>query len=151
MNTMNLIHKICMTKNHINNAPKWKFIYKHKETKILDECIKEFLNLNIFDASNNFITFMLSLDNYYTKTITSVHFSKIYLSINLSNGLFIEYYPKSNRFEINEDSITYTVYRNTKYSNFIKDKWEPTAEKIKEEYINIIISMAEYIILPITN
>lgn len=145
MNVMNLIHGICISKNHINNSHKWRFIYKYKENKILNERIKEFLGLNIFDASNNFITFMLSLDDNYTKYVSSIHFSQIYLSINLSDRLFVEYYPKSNRFEINEDNITYTVYRNTKYSNFIKNKWIPTTEKIKEEYIKIIINMAEYI------
>ena len=70
MYIMNLIHEICLTKNKINHTPKWRILTKNKQEKKLNNHISEFLNSDIFSASENIISFLLSLDKVITNNIT---------------------------------------------------------------------------------
>lgn len=155
MNVMNLIHEICLTKNRINNIPKWKFIVKKKQKEKLNNLILEFLNLDIFVASENAISFFISINRNTIYNIDSnLKYDDSYLNIQLSDNNYvthITYYPKSNRFEIENDHVAYTIYRNTKSSKHIKSIWEPLTDKIKEKYINIIIQIAESIAINTNN
>lgn len=149
MYIMNLIHDICLTKNHINNTPRWKFISKNKQTKKLDNNISNFLNLDIFASSENMISFLLSLGEQITKNINGyLFYDDACMCIEVVDdgvNIRVEYYPRSNRFEIKSDYLAYSIYRNTKICNHIRKIWEPLTIKIKERYIEIIIQMAEYI------
>lgn len=150
MNIMNLIHDICLTKNSINNTPNWRFISKNKYKKKLNNNILEFLNLDIFSASDNMISFLVSLGSEITCNINGyLRYCEIYITIQIpeSNITTITYYPTSNRFEVENDYIRYTIYRNNKISNNINNVWEPLTHKIKKRYIDIIIQMADYLTL----
>lgn len=157
MYIMNLIVDICLTKNCINNTPRWKFISKNKQLKKLNDDIYKFKNLDIFSASDNMITFLLSLDKDTVKHIDGSLFmysdTFLCMDIEYNNDYPItsfSYYPKSNRFEVWNEDVGYTVYRNTKISNRINKMWEPLTDKIKERYLEIIIQAAEYITKPLT-
>ena len=151
MYIMNLIQDICLTKNYINNIPKWKFISKNKQIKKLNKNISEFLNLDIFNASNNIITFLLSLGKEITKHVDGyLWYDDTCISIEVLDNeeIFkVDYYPRSNRFEIGCSYMHYSIYRNTKISNRINKMWGPLTDKIKKRYLNIILQMAEFISL----
>lgn len=152
MNIMNLIHDICLTKNSINNTPKWKFITKNKQEKRFDKDISDFLNLDIFSASEHMISFLISLGRGITKYIdgylkyNDVHIAVQVFDDNIATITNVTYYPLSNRFEIENDHVHYTIYRNTKISNHVNKMWEPLTHKIKKRYLEIIIQMAEYLV-----
>lgn len=150
MYIMNLIHDICLTKNKINNIPKWKIITRSKEVKRLNNDMIEFLNLDIFSASDNIITFLLSLNlnNEIRDTIPNYNESFIHVDIGKDTIIHVDYYPRSNRFEVWDKDVAYTIYRNTKICNHINKMWEPLTMKIKEEYLKIIIQIAEYVLTP---
>lgn len=151
MYIMDLIMDICLTKNKLNNIPKWKFITKNKQIKNLDNSISEFLESDIFNASDSMITFLLSLDKNIFNNINNnppiYCGSSLCMDIQYDNhyNTSFVYYPKSNRFEVWSEDIAYTIYRNTKISNQINNMWEPLTYKIKEKYLEIIIQVAEYI------
>lgn len=150
MYIMNLIHEICLTKNNISNIPKWKIITKNKQEKKLNKDISEFKNSDIFSASENIISFLLSLDKEITNHITGfLYYTDTYLHIEVLdiNEVITDvvYFPNSNRFEIGNKNVGYTIYRNNKICNRIDKMWEPLTVKIKERYLDIIIQMAEYI------
>lgn len=150
MDIMNLIHDICLTKNKINNTPKWRFIEGYKQSKRLNEDIINFLDLDIFNASENIISFLVcfneeTLDKNVNGFLqSSATFIKIQIQDD-QNTTHIMYLPKRNRFEINNKDVAYTIYRNTKISNQISKMWEPLTHKIKERYVEIILNLAEYI------
>lgn len=151
MYIMNLIHDICLTKNSINNTPKWRFITKNKQTKKLNKNIAEFLELDVFSASNNIITFLNSLDReIVTSAIGSIWFTTTFIALDVYDKNNIEtnitYYPESGRFEIWNNNVSYTIYRNNKVSNKINKMWEPLVVNIKKKYLDIIIKIADYII-----
>jgi hypothetical protein len=150
---MNLIHAIYLNKNRINSMPRWKIITLYKERKNLDTLISDFMKLDVFDASNNIISFLLSLGKL-SNDIWGIKYNENYISIDMNAFYYIDgnnyeciitYYPKSNRFEINDDDVSYTIYRNTKNSNKINKMWEPLTVYIKDIYVDIILEMAEYI------
>lgn len=156
MNIMNLIHAICLSKNRINDIPRWKIITLYKENKLLNEQISDFVKLDIFDASNNIISFLLSLGEL-SNSIWGVTYDENYISINMDDFYYtdttnykcvITYYPKSNRFEINGEDVSYTIYRNTKNGSTITKMWETLIMQLKTIYVDIIIDMAEYISNP---
>ena len=160
MNIMNLIHAICLNKNRISNTPKWKFISVYKANKNLNNSISTFLSLDIFDASNNLISFLLSLGEL-SNTIHGITYSDTFIDLdigkssidihgfeNLKTNAHVIFYPKSNRFEIISDVVSYTIYRNTKNGNTVNKMWEPLTNDLKEIYIDIILRMAEYINTP---
>ena len=151
MYIMNLIHDICLTKNSINSTPRWKFISKIKLTQKLNSDISEFLKLDVFSASENVLSFLLSLDRETTKHINGyLSYDEAYILIevleNDGTNTDVTYYPRSNRFEIWNKYVSYTIYRNTKISNIINKMWEPLTNEIKERYLDMIIQMADNII-----
>lgn len=150
MNIMNLIHDICLTKNKIINTPKWRLFERYKQSKRLNEDTLNFLNLDIFNASENMITFLLSLDrkiieNNIKGFITYDTTFLVLLILGDTTNTYVYYHPKFNRFEITNDNVAYTIYRNSKISTKINKMWEPLTHKIKERYLEIIIQIAEYI------
>lgn len=153
MNIMNLIHDICITKNKINNTPRWRFIALNKQTKKLNNDIEDLLSLDIFSLSDHIISFLNCFsDDILENNITGyLQHSNTFIHLmitddnNLSNNVL--YLPTSNRFEINNMNIGYTIYRNTKISNKINKVWEPLSIKIKQRYLEIVIELAEYISL----
>ena len=156
MDIMNLIHAICLNKQRIDSTPKWKIFTLQKENKTFNKLISEFADLDIFDASNNFISFLLSLGEL-SNSVWGINYDENYLSIDLDAYYIIGgvnsthavvYYPKSNRFEITGEDVSYTIYRNTKNSNKINKMWEPLTIELKSIYADKIIEMAEYISTP---
>ena len=139
MNGMNIIHDICLTENKIKNTPRWKFITRNKLNKKLNKLKLDFLNLDVFNASNNIISFLISLGKDMTKNVNGYLWYDdrcILIQIQDNETIFdVNYYPKSNRFEIISDYISFSIYRNTKVSNYINNIWESLEEKIKERYI----------------
>lgn len=151
MYIMNLIHDICLTKIRINNIPRWKFISKNKEMKNLDRKMSEFLNLDIFNASDNIITFLISLNKkIYNDNIGNIWYTDTFIAFNIPDDIGretnITYYPISNHFEIWNNDVAYNIYRNTKISNRINKMWEPLTNNIKERYLNIIIHIVEELV-----
>lgn len=149
MYIMNLIHEICINKYYINITPKWKFITKRKRIKNFNDSISKFMDLDIFSLSDNVISFLLSW-NKETETVAGyLYYNDSCLCIEVldnDNNIKVDYYPKSNRFEI-RGYVSYSIYRNTKTSKYINGMWEPLTEKIKERYLEIILQIAEYISL----
>lgn len=145
MDVMNLIHDICLTKNSINNIPKWRFIKRNKQMRRFNKIISDFLNLDIFVASEGTISFLLGL-NINTINNINVHGVEC-MDILIEDNTYISvtYYPITNRFEITSADISYTIYRNNKISNRINNIWEPLTRKIKEKYLEVIIQIAEYL------
>lgn len=148
MDIMNLIHDICLLKNSINHTPKWKFISRNKLIKKLDEDISEFKNLDIFSASENIISFLISVDKEIVKCIDidSILYDYSYLTLDMRTGNIITtitYLPTLNSFEVKNVNIAYTIYHNTAASRRINKMWEPLTYKIKEKYIEIIIKIAD--------
>jgi hypothetical protein len=145
---INLIHGICLTKNVIKNIPRWKFITRNKEQKILNQYISDFLNLDIFTASDNFITFLIGLSKEITEDLNIfLWYNDTLFIIEIPDDnesvTNIVYYTHSNRFEVWNKSIAYTIYRNNKINKSVNDIWEPLSYKIKETYIDIIIQLSE--------
>ena len=152
MDIMNLIHEICLLKSNINNTPKWKFITKNKLSKKLDEDITKFRELDIFRASENIISFLLSLNRDTTKHISGeqVLYNYTYLALDIKMGenapiINVLYFPKSNTFDIKGNNISYTIYPKTRLGKRLSGMWNPLSYKIKERYIEIIIQMADEI------
>jgi len=151
---MNLIHAICLSKIHINQLPKWKIVSIYKENKLLNNNINKFLNLDIFDASDNIITFLLSLKELPSESVWGVTYDINFINIDMGtyctidgykNESIVTYYPKSNRFEITDKNISYTIYRNTKNSSIINKIWEPLTDDLKNIYLDIIFEATRYI------
>ena len=153
MNIMNLIHDICLTKNSINSTPNWRFISKNKYKKKLNNDISEFLNLDIFSASENVISFLICFDEeIIDETVSgflqsSATFIRLELPDNNEIDTKILYLAKANCFEISNKDVAYTIFRNNRVSNRINKMWEPLTDKIKERYVEIIIQMADYLVL----
>lgn len=148
MNIMNLIYNICLIKNKINNTPKWKYITKRKLEKHLNENISMFLNLDIYIASENILTFLLGLGEGITQYINDyVCYNYSYMAININNDTIINvhYYPKSNRFDIYNENFAYSIYKNNKICNKINKLWTPLTTDIKKRYLDMIIEVADYL------
>lgn len=148
---MNIIQDICMIKNNIDNIPKWKFITKFKQRKKLDNIISEFLKLDIFNASDIMITFLICFDEKiiqkYINESIQINNSLIKFEIKDYNNIItnIIYFPKTSHFEISNENITYSIYRNNKINTNMNAIWESLTYKIKEKYIDIIIQMTKYL------
>lgn len=151
MNIMNLIHDICLTKTYINNTPKWKVLSVRKLNKKLNEDLNIFLDLDIFATADNTFTFLLSLDRkIISENIKSgLLYNNASFTIEIEDEYYkyldIEYYPRTNKFEITSYGLSYTIYRNTKPSRYINKMWEPLTDRIKKRYLDIIIQLADYI------
>lgn len=152
MYDMNLVQDICLIKNNINSISKIHFILRNKEIKKFNNKISEFMNLDIFNASDNMLTFLISLGKETTNAAIDCYlwYDNSCISIQLCDNdnmcpTYIDYYPNSNRFEIKSDHVSYSIYRNTKISNRINEMWGPLSINIKEKYVDIIIQIAEYI------
>ncbi len=143
----NIVHSICIRVGLLEGLPIWRFISRRNTRIKLKEDVGKFLKLDIYDASNNFITFLLGFDKYYTKNLLDIKFNDSYLHITLDN-IGVGFYPKHNRFEIDEEDISYMVYRNTICSTRIKKRWDPITEKLKQRYVEIILDLAKYIANP---
>jgi hypothetical protein len=146
----NVLQDICLTRNILKNTPKWKYVTRYKQTKRLDEDIIKFKNLDIFIASEYMITFLLSLDKEITKNLSIFVWyndSLVLLEVkdNNNKSTNVLFSPRSNKFEISDKNVTYTIYRNTKISNNINLMWEPLTDTIKESYIKIITEISELI------
>ena len=150
---MNLIHDICLTKINMENVSKWKLFSMIKLKKRLNKDISDFLNLDIFDLANNVLSFLISLDKdiinsideniWYTDTFLCIEFAD---DRNIINSIM--YYPKSNRFEVWSQDISYIIYNNTTNCNKINKLWQPLTNGIRERYLYIIIQLADYIKTP---
>ena len=136
--------------NSINHTSRWKFITKNKLRKKLEEDINEFKELDIFRASENMISFLLSLNRDTTKLISGeqVLYNYTYLALDIKLGenspiTNVLYFPKSNTFDIKNKNTAYTIYPKARIGKRISGMWNPLSYKIKERYIEIIIQMAD--------
>ena len=149
MDIMNLIHDICLTKNRINNTPRWKFITRNKEIKKLNNLKLQFLNLNIFDAADSTITFLISLDkNLVNRSDIFLFYGESHLLVKVIDDdveTLVTYFPKNNWVEVATEHTCYSIYRNSKISKRVNKMWEPLINKIKEKYLEIIIEMIKYL------
>ena len=151
MDIMNLIHEICLTVSAINNTPKWKFITRNKLKNKLDEKISEFKELNIFDASDNMLSFLLSLDKeliIYIIRYRNLYYDATFIGVNLksgynASGTIVLYHPKLNRFDITGSNMSYSIHRKDRLGKRTSSIWEPLTYRIKERYIEIIIDIAK--------
>ena len=152
MDIMNIIHDICLTKIRIKNTPKWKFISKNKLNKKLHELSSEFLKSDIFSVSDNMITFLLSLDRSTIcnniKINDNFSYGNNFINMSITSNTvttIFAYYPETNRFEVWNNHIAYTIYRNNKICNRVNILWEPFSYDIKVRYLKMIIQLADCI------
>lgn len=142
--TTNIIHNISITKINLHKIPKWRIFTKYKMNKELNKYINNFLLLDIFIASDDFITFIMSFDNKFIENnIDNIKFNRLCLSLKISDTI-IHYFPKSNRFEIIDNSYKYYVYKKTNLNSFIKIKWDKISNDIKQFYIEKILYVSEF-------
>lgn len=149
MDIMNLIHAICLSYTRISLMPRTKIISRYKENNILNKHISKFKDTDIFSLSDNLISFLISLD-CIKGSLYGVTYGDNFISIDLDyyvedTKASITYYPKSNRFEIINDYVSYTIYRNTKNGYTVGKMWEQISEDLKDVYIDIIIQASDYV------
>ena len=62
------------------------------------------------------------------------------------DGTKIDFYPRSNKFQISSNNTTFTVYKSTKISKILNEIWEPLSEQLKSRYIETILKLADKIV-----
>jgi hypothetical protein len=148
MGALECIYSICVIKTKINDLPKWKFISIRKENKLLEKKHKDFFNYDIFDMTNAVISFLLATENKDTLEelgYYNINIKDNYLSVYINeHDILVEFFSKSNRFQVSEETITYSVYRNSKSSRFIQIKWDIISEILKLMYYDIIMQLIDY-------
>lgn len=138
MEVANTIRTIYNAKQKINSMPKYRFLSRYKQNKILEKEYHKFMDYDIFRLTDIFLSFVLAVDEGYLKDENYIKFKNGYLIISLTDSTVIEYFAKSNKFQVTEDNIAYTVYRNTKCGKYISTRWEIIQNILKTMYYPII-------------
>ena len=148
MKKMNLIQEICLAKNKINNTPKWKFISRKKAINIFEENMDKFKSLDIFDSSDILLTFLLGIDWLKIDSIPllkGVLFSTTNLTLKVNENTEVVYLAKMGMFNIKDESISYSIYKNSRPSRSNKDKWNILTDSLKEKYVEIVTELANHV------
>lgn len=144
MYIMNKIHEICINRNLLYQTSKFNLFKRRKLhfecNKIVDELKLE----DIFELSKSFLTFLNSIKDYNLE-INNIEYGEGFLIVYI-DGTKIDFYPKSNKFQISSNNTTFTVYKSTKISKILNEIWEPLSEQLKSRYIETILKLADKIV-----
>ena len=144
MYIMNKIHEICINRNLLYQTSKFNLFKRRKLhfecNKIVDELKLE----DIFELSKSFLTFLNSIKDYNLE-INNIEYGDGFLIVYI-DGTKIDFYPKSNKFQISSNNTTFTVYKSTKISKILNEIWEPLSEQLKSRYIETILKLADKIV-----
>lgn len=144
MYIMNKIHEICINRNLLYQTSKFNLFKRRKLhfecNKIVDELKLE----DIFELSKSFLTFLNSIKDYNLE-INNIEYGEGFLIVYI-DGTKIDFYPRSNKFQISSNNTTFTVYKSTKISKILNEIWEPLSEQLKSRYIETILKLADKIV-----
>lgn len=137
----NLSLKIIKYKNMSNK----KIISKYKLKKEIDNNVNSIYKIDIFDLTDEIMTFLISIPNVITSKFINLSSSHMIFSIDNNS---IIYHPKKRSFTItdysdNSNIITYDIFCNGDISpKNIKYKWLKLIDKIYSYYIFLIKSVS---------
>lgn len=144
-----LVYDIINIEIKINNCP-WFLIFKRKKyQKMLQEKKDELFKYNIFSIAPRFMNAVDAIgsanvenNNIFKENNIEEYKCNGYIKFNFEDTI-IWYLVKSNKFEVIEPTVSYTIYDNGRISRMIESKWMHYIAKIKDSFYNSIISIAD--------
>lgn len=145
---LQLICEIVNLKVKIDKCSRISILKKRRYEKTLQEKKNELFTYDVFCIACRFMNILSAVGiNHADHEILGKngiieYNSDGYLKFKYEDTI-IWYLVKSNRFEITDSAISYTVYYNSRVSHLIESKWKFYEMKIKNSFYNSILAMAE--------
>ena len=141
---MNIRNSICNKTYELYNMPFYRFIKRKKLRKNIEYGKSLLKKADIFDLTDNMMEVICTTTDEFQIDHNLIVENKTSFIIILNNGIDITYNPLRHEYLVNytNESVTFSLYRNTKLLPILKLKWDSIYYDIIDLYINAIEDLA---------